>query len=137
MGDEPAGASWTAGNANDDAASTRGWLVGHFIDSSQGVRATEDVEVKWAKHHAGDKRSQWTTNERRTTLVILVSGEFRVNFTGGSAVLATPGDYVMWGPGVDHSWEALVESVVMTCRWPSAPRHSGTKPSPDDSRGST
>jgi hypothetical protein len=25
----------------------------------------------------------------------------------------------MWGPGVDHSWEALEDSVVLTVRWPS------------------
>jgi len=25
---------------------------------------------------------------------------------------------VMWGPGVDHSWEALEESTVLAVRWP-------------------
>ena len=120
MGDEPASGSWTAGNANDDSADTRGWLVGHFIDPSQGVRADGDVEVKWARHAAGEKRSEWTSGDQRTTLTILISGEFRVDITEGSKILTHQGDYVMWAPGVDHSWEALAPSIVLTVRWPSA-----------------
>jgi len=29
------------------------------------------------------------------------------------------GDYVMWGIGVDHRWEALEDTVIITVRWPS------------------
>ncbi|MGA6161015.1 signal peptidase I [Amycolatopsis magusensis] len=111
---------WTAGNANEDASETRGWLVGHFIDPSQGVRSSKDVEVKWANHPLADKRAEWTSDDQRTTLVMLVSGKFRVDVTGGSSTMSKQGDYVMWGPGIDHSWEAIEESVVLTVRWPSA-----------------
>ncbi len=110
---------WSAGNATDDARDTRGWLVGHFIDPSQGVRSTGDVEVKWAHHPAGDKRPAWTSDDRRTTLVLLVEGNFRVDLSAGSKTMTRPGDYVMWGPGIDHTWEAIHDSVVMTVRWPS------------------
>jgi hypothetical protein len=27
----------------------------------------------------------------------------------------------VWGEGVDHSWHAEEESVVLTVRWPSVP----------------
>ncbi|GGS28275.1 signal peptidase I [Actinokineospora fastidiosa] len=111
---------WSAGNATEDTTETRGWLVGHFIDPAQGVRSTGDVEVKWAHHPAGDKRPEWTSDDQRTTLVLLVEGNFRVDLTEGSKVLARQGDYIMWGPGIDHSWEALADSVVVTVRWPSA-----------------
>ncbi|WP_116199108.1 signal peptidase I [Amycolatopsis circi] len=111
---------WTSGNANEDAADNRGWLVGHFLDPSHGVRATNDVEVKWANHPAGDKRPEWTADDQRTTLVMLISGEFRIDVTGGAKTMSRQGDYVMWGPGIDHSWEALADSVVLTVRWPSA-----------------
>ncbi|HZC00371.1 MAG TPA: signal peptidase I, partial [Gammaproteobacteria bacterium] len=40
--------------------------------------------------------------------------------TEGSITMNRQGDYVMWGPGIDHSWKALSESVVITVRWPSA-----------------
>jgi quercetin dioxygenase-like cupin family protein len=120
MGDPSVSDGWAAGNANDDTSETRGWLIGHFIDPSQGVRSTKDVEVKWAKHPEGDKRPEWTSDDRRTTLVLLISGEFRVDVTGGATTMNRQGDYVMWGPGIDHSWEAIADSVVMTVRWPSA-----------------
>ena len=111
---------WSAGNAHDDSRETRGWLVGHFIDPQQGVRSSKDVEVKWAHHPAGDKRPDWTAGDQRTTLVILISGEFAVTLTDGASTMSRSGDYVMWGPGVDHTWEAVADSVVMTVRWPSA-----------------
>ncbi|MEU4523455.1 signal peptidase I [Amycolatopsis sp. NPDC024027] len=119
MSNELASGRWTAGNANDDSVSTRGWLVGHFIDPSLGVRATEEVEVKWAQHCVGEKRAEWTSGDQRTTLVILIFGEFRVDVTNGSKVMSRQGDYVLWGPGVDHSWEALADCIVLTVRWPS------------------
>ncbi|MEU8633244.1 hypothetical protein AB0C38_13815 [Amycolatopsis sp. NPDC048633] len=49
----------------------------------------------------------------------LISGKFRVDLTGGSETLNDQGDYVMWQPGIDHSWEALSTSTVLTVRWPS------------------
>ena len=73
--------NWMFGNANDDAAETRGWLVGHFLPPSVGVRADDAVEVKWANHPVGDTRQEWTSDDQRTTLVMLVQGEFRVDLT--------------------------------------------------------
>lgn len=111
---------WTSGNAADNGAASRGWLIGHFIDPSEGMRSSNDIEVKWFHHPAGDKRPEWTSDEQRTTLVLLINGRFRVDLTEGGATMARQGDYVMWGPGIDHSWEALADSVVMTVRWPSS-----------------
>ncbi|SEQ09471.1 hypothetical protein SAMN05216188_10242 [Lentzea xinjiangensis] len=112
-------ANWHQGNAAEDGSPTRGWLVGHFIDPSEGVRSSKDVEVKWFTHPAGDRRAEWTSDDQRTTLVLLVHGKFRIDLTESSATMTQQGDYVMWGPGIDHSWEAIEESTVMTVRWPS------------------
>lgn len=121
MGDPIVSHEWSSGNADDDSSVTRGWLVGYFIDPSEGPRSSTDVEVKWGIHPEGDKRPDWTSDDRRTTLVLLVYGHFRVDLTdGGSTTMTRQGDYVMWGPGTDHSWEALADSVVITVRWPSA-----------------
>jgi hypothetical protein len=114
--------NWLAGNAEEDGCDTRGWLVGHFIDPAQGVRSSKDVEIKWAVHPGDDKRAEWTADDRRTTLVLLVYGNFRVDLTEASVILGRQGDYVLWGPGIDHTWEALSDSVVVTVRWPSRPR---------------
>jgi quercetin dioxygenase-like cupin family protein len=120
MGDHVVAVNWSSGNAADDTKDNRGWLLGHFIDPAEGVRHSKDVEVKWGIHPAGEKRAEWTADDQRTTLLVLVEGEFRVDLTEGSKVLTKQGDYVLWGPGIDHSWEALTDAVVMAVRWPSA-----------------
>jgi hypothetical protein len=111
--------NWYAGNAHDDAGTHRGWLLGHFLDPSAGVRATDALEVKWGVHPHGQQRAGWATAEHRTTLLLLVEGRFRLDLTVGSFTLQRQGDYVVWGPGIDHSWEAEEHSIVITIRWPS------------------
>jgi quercetin dioxygenase-like cupin family protein len=114
--------NWYAGNAADDAPAHRGWILGHFIDpGSAPVRVTQALEIKWGTHSAGEQRAAWTSGEDRSTLVILVSGRFRVDLAVGSTTLERQGDYITWGPGIDHSWQAEERSVVITVRWPSAP----------------
>jgi hypothetical protein len=112
--------NWKTGNAEEDARDTRGWLLGHFIDPAEGVRSSKDVEVKWGIHPVGDKRAAWTADDQRTTLVLHVQGKFRIDLTETTVTLEKQGDYALWGPGIDHSWEALADSVVITIRWPSA-----------------
>jgi quercetin dioxygenase-like cupin family protein len=121
MGDPAVTTNWQYGNAAEDSVPNRGWLLGHFVDPNVGgIRSNKDVEVKWGVHPTGDKRPEWTSDDQRTTLVLLVQGEFRLDLSEGSKVLTKQGDYAMWGPGIDHSWEALADSVVITVRWPSA-----------------
>lgn len=108
------------GNAGRDAPLDRGWLLGHFKDASD-PRHSEAVEIKWGVHPPGDERAQWATDEVRTALLVLISGRFRVELPGRSVLLTRQGDYVVWGQGVDHSWIAEEESVVLTVRWPSIP----------------
>lgn len=113
--------NWYGGNAAEDGRERRGWIFGHFIDPSEGVRSSKDVEVKWGIHPVGDKRREWTADDQRTTLVLLVQGSFRIDLTETSVTLEKQGDYAAWGPGIDHSWEAITDAVVITVRWPSSP----------------
>lgn len=106
------------GNAGKDAALDKGWLLGHFKDAGD-PRHSDAVEIKWGIHPRGDERQQWVRGEERTALLVLISGRFRVELPGRSVLLAQQGDYVVWGRGVDHSWVAEEESVVLTVRWPS------------------
>lgn len=112
---------WRKGNAGTDSADRRGWLVGHFISDPDDIRATKDVEIKWGVHPAGEQRAAEVTQEYRTTVILLVHGRFRLNLSSESVLLENEGDYVMWGPGVDHTWRAEEDSVVLTIRWPSLP----------------
>ena len=111
--------NWHKGNAAEESMDRRGWLIGHFIEDQDDIRASKDVEIKWGIHPAGDERSAWSTDDYRTTVLILVEGRFRLNLPDESIVLAAQGDYVMWGAGLDHSWRADNDSIVITVRWPS------------------
>ena len=114
----------TSGNAAEDSADRRGWLVGHFLPGVAGPRATDDVEVKWAVYEGGEARPQWGLNERAHTLAILVRGLFRLRFPEREVLLSEEGDYVLWEPGVPHLWQAETPAVVVTVRWPSLPGDS-------------
>lgn len=111
------------GNAAVDAAGDRGWLLGHFKPVGD-IRHSDDVEIKWGVHPRGDRRARWATEEKRTALLVLISGRFHVLLPDRDVVLTEQGDYVVWGHGVDHSWYAEEESVVMTVRWPSIPGYA-------------
>lgn len=115
------------GNANVDAATDHGWLLGHFKPYGD-PRHSDGVEIKWGTHSPGDERAEWVRGEERTALLILISGRFRVELPGRSVLLAEQGDYVVWGKGVDHSWHAEEESVVLTVRWPSVPGYKVPRP---------
>lgn len=106
------------GKAVEDGQDTRGWVVGSFIP--QGIRHSDTVEVKYGVHAKGEARTEWVTDEDRTTLFILQTGRFAMNFRDKDITLNEPGDYVMWGPETDHRWEALEDCVGITVRWREA-----------------
>jgi hypothetical protein len=60
--------NWYVGNAVADGKDHRGWLLGHFLEGSDGVRASDAVEVKWGIHPTGESRDSWQTDEQRTTV---------------------------------------------------------------------
>jgi len=105
------------GNAEEDAPENRGWLLGHFKPADD-PRHSEDIEIKWAIHPGGDQRSQWVAGEKRTAMLLLISGRFRVSLPDRTVLLAEQGDYVVFH-GISHSWHAEENSVVLTVRWPS------------------
>ena len=112
--------SIAAGNAFEDGGPYRGWIVGNFIEPADDVRNSSDVEIKWGVHKAGEERAEWTTGETRTSIMFLISGHFVQKLPDREVDLAMPGDYVMWGPGVVHAWEALEDSTMLTVRWVSS-----------------
>jgi hypothetical protein len=106
------------GNVTSDTAA-RGWLLGHFMPPGD-ARHSEAVEIKWGVHPAGEQRPGWVTDDPRSILSVLISGRFRIDLPDRSVVLAKQGDYVVFR-GVNHTWQAEEESVVVSVRWPSLP----------------
>ena len=107
------------GNAVIEGAKRSGWFIGHFITPSEDLRSTEDLEVKWAVHKAGDSRTEWAVNNQAATLSILIKGQFRLQFEDREIILAREGDYVLWSACVPHCWVAESECTILTLRWPS------------------
>ena len=112
------------GNARTEGEQDSGWFLGYFFKSEDDPRHTDILEVKWGVHQAGDHRAQWETNIEATTLTILVSGQFRLQLPEQEILLCREGDYVIWPPGLPHSWSAETTSTVLTIRWPSRPEDS-------------
>lgn len=131
----------TYGNAWADGRASAGWWVGHFVlgdvshmkarsETGMGMRTkmrgaqlrqTNVVETKWASHGKGARRARFASNAAATSMAILVTGRHRIEFARAFVILERPGDYVIWGPGVPHSWTALDASTLITVRWPSRP----------------
>jgi hypothetical protein len=111
------------GNAADQGQEDgrRGWFIGHFIDPREGLRFSEEVEFKWAIHPAGESKPDNGVNLTATTISILISGKFIINFPDQdySLTLVRSGDYVLFAPGVLHNWLAAEDTVILNMRWPS------------------
>jgi hypothetical protein len=111
------------GNARVDAAGKAGWFVGQFIPVELGLRRQTDVELKWGIHPDGEKRPQPWANQNATTISVLIEGCLKITFHVDRAerevTLRTKGDYVVFGPEVVHSWEAVGDTIVLSVRFPS------------------
>ena len=114
-----------SGNARIEGAleGRRGWFLGHFRDPATGLPHSREVEIKWGTHYQGEEKTLLAANQSATTLSVLVSGAFRVWFPQyeREIILAEPGDYVVFAPGVAHTWRAMEDTVIISVRWPSLP----------------
>ena len=119
MGSEPANVTW--GNAAEASKDTRGWFLGQFMPGADNPLRSRDLEIKWYTHAKGEERAQWSPASAVRTLNILVRGHFVLRFPDRDVPLVQEGDYVLFGPGVAHSFRSVEESLVLTVRWPSIP----------------
>ncbi|HEY8123281.1 MAG TPA: cupin domain-containing protein [Myxococcota bacterium] len=107
------------GNVAEASAATRGWFVGHFMPGDVNPLRSEAVEMKWFTHAKGETRPEWAPGSPVKTLNLLLRGRFVLRFPDEEVVLAREGDFVLFGPGVPHSFRSEEESLVLTVRWPS------------------
>ena len=115
--------SFYFGNAAADQVRGTGWFVGQFVPAEQGLRHQTDVELKWGIHKDGEKRKVPWANGNATTISVLIKGTLHVTFhlneTSKVVSLQQEGDYIVFGPQVVHSWEAVGETIVVSVRYPS------------------
>lgn len=108
--------AFLAGNARAIGAKHRGWFAGSFVQEVAQMSGGA-IELKWGEHLAGQAREAWASSPM-ISCSILFSGRFRLQFRDGETLLAAPGDFVLWQPGVEHKWLAEEDSVILTVRWP-------------------
>jgi hypothetical protein len=113
------------GNLNNDIKKSpekRGWFIGHFINKNS-IFYNNEFEVRWALHKKGEKKKFPAKTKTAKTISILIKGKFLIKFpkNNENIVLSNQGDYVFWDSNVYHSSEALVDSTILTIRWPSLP----------------
>jgi hypothetical protein len=110
-----------AGNAGEVSKATRGWFLGHFMPGEENPLRTTELEVKWYTHAKGETREQWAPANSVKTLNLLLRGHFVLLFPDQEIALEKEGEFVLFGPGMPHSFRSVEESRVLTIRWPSAP----------------
>ena len=113
------------GNAAAASNNTRGWFLGHFIPGEDNLLHNADLEVKWFTHAKGETRPEWSPANGVRTLNILIRGRFVLLFPEHEVLLEKEGDFVLFGPGIAHSFRSENESLVLTVRWPSIPVATG------------
>ena len=109
-----------SGNVNEASKNTRGWFLGHFMPGEENPLRTEELELKWYTHLKGETRSEWAPGNPVRTLNVLIRGRFVLLFPDQEVPLEKEGDFVIFGPGVPHSYRCEEDSLVLTVRWPSA-----------------
>jgi mannose-6-phosphate isomerase-like protein (cupin superfamily) len=110
-----------SGNVATTSKDTRGWVLGHFMPGAENPLRTPDLELKWYTHAKGETRSEWAPANSVKTLNVLIRGHFVLLFPDREVALEKEGDFVLFGPGVAHSFRSVQESLVLTVRWPSLP----------------
>src|SRR5438270_8426885 len=129
--------SFYVGNAAVDQVRDSGWFVGQFVPAELGLRHQTDVELKWGIHPDGEKRTHPWANRNGTTVSILIRGGLRVAFhvepSPQIVTLTKQGDYIVFGPDVVHSWEAVRDTLVLSVRFPSVEVGQPAKPVQDKS----
>lgn len=108
-----------SGNVSVASKDTRGWFLGHFMPGDDNPLRSSDLELKWFTHAKGETRGDWAPANSVKTLNILIRGHFVLLFPEREVALEKEGDFVLFGPGLPHSYRSEQESLVLTVRWPS------------------
>jgi quercetin dioxygenase-like cupin family protein len=106
------------GNFNIESPAHRGWIMGHFMEDESPFK-TENVEIKWGIHKAGEKKEVVAQNCTAHSLGILIRGKFTFLFDNQKVTLDKEGDYAFYSSGTAHSWTVEQDCLFLTIRWPS------------------
>lgn len=107
------------GNAVEDGDQTRGWFVGDFWQDLSLVNPLQQqskIEIKYVRHGAGEKRSEWSVSKDRYCLGLVLSGKMKFTFKTQTKILKNQ-EYFISSPGEPHQWEVLEDTLVLSIKW--------------------
>ncbi len=114
------------GKIKDLNSNNRGWFLGKFIENPEfNTQKSKEFEAKWSDQKKGTIfpfKKELVNNPSCKSMAILVRGKFKYRFLAESSgfdeqTLENEGDYVYWSPDINHSTEALEDSLILTIRW--------------------
>ena len=112
-----------SGNVNDASKDTRGWFLGHFMPGEESPLRTGELELKWYTHAKGETRETWAPGNPVKTLNILIRGHFVLVFPNQEIALEKEGDFVLFGPGLPHSFRWLRNLLSSRFAGPQRPHN--------------
>jgi len=125
--DQPS-SNWLVGDHPAIPPSSLRFLRQGGLASERG-EAVENLCIKWFQHDPADDPAWGTAkpiSQGRTLSLLAGPGAFELCFQCGPRrrrlVLDQPGDFALWGEGLEHRWRALEPSTVLTVRWALAPK---------------
>jgi len=110
---------------NKNHPEREGWVLGNFVKESE-LRNSNVCGVKWVRHPKGIKKTSGADlDKKERTLVILVSGKWKLKFKNGeNVILSKSGDYVIFD-AMAHESEGLEVSHVVVIRWEEIKKRHG------------
>jgi hypothetical protein len=129
------------GNARSAETQGTGWFIGFspwtLLSGSDLLHIPQDQPlqglcIKWYEHPTGHESgdSKPVSGGRTVSILLNADARFQIEFCRAadfrneeveSVVLANPGDFVAWGPGLFHRWRCVSRSTVLTVRWNPLP----------------
>ncbi len=105
------------GSAVDIGAEHGGWFVLSKHCKCHPMLVGNGLKLKWGDHRAKESRKGWDTGLKEWSLSVLIKGRFSIQFKDKTYTLKRRGDFVVWRPGVSHTWRANSKSLILTVRW--------------------
>lgn len=114
--------NWLVGDHAGIAAHSLRFL--RHAGNPNGGQLVENLALKWFVHdplHPASWGDGKPISKGHTLSLLAGEGAFELYLWRGDEklllLLEDPGDFVVWGAGICHSWRALKPSPVLTLRW--------------------
>lgn len=96
-----------------------GWFFGSFINDPN--LKSSDLEIQLIELEEGFSKRSTRHDASVKAITILIEGFFEISFPdeGHAVALEKQGDFVKYDLSSNHKSKALIDSTILTIKWPS------------------